>query len=190
MNKYQRKIECKQHKIAYCCGYGPPYSCDKCIEEGWVTMGGDGGGTRAKNEKTNEYRDHEYWRQRDEIRVPCKASKAILRWCDDWDISPKGATLVKIRKYMGSNYEASEEKFWCYEWAGMYDDGCYGVSSDYRLTRLFEDGHVEWSWNNRLHRDGGPAVIDNDGEEKFFRNGKETNSEGQDLPGRGPVTVY
>lgn len=63
MNEYERRIRCARHETIYPCGYGPPYSCEACVSAGWETRGGDGGGMRAVNANTGEYRDHAYWRK-------------------------------------------------------------------------------------------------------------------------------
>lgn len=182
MTAPERKVHCKKHHIVYICGGGPPFLCAGCAEKGWTVEGGDGGGNRATNKRTGQYRNSEYWHELHKKTPGGNAGRSLLDYCEEHEIDVENATLQKMPKYMGSKGTGEMgEEMWCFEWAMMFDYEDYGPHDKEEPSRIFVDGHTEWCWEGVIHRDDGPAVLTAGGEEYYFKKGRRVDSEGQPL---------
>ena len=111
------------------------------------------------------------------------AGHLMLIQCAKMGINPEGGTLRHSYKYCDCcSGETDYTLFWCLYWIQKYDCEDSGGHSKEKPSRVFVDGHTEWMWEGQIHRDGNePAVTTADGKKRYFKNGEETDAEGQPL---------
>ena len=180
MDTFERMAGCPDHHPPVAISSIGSFLCGICKRDGWIQTGRGG----VLHEKLGLFRSYTYWKtfQLNEHKECLDSLRELTKYCDDHNSNPENATLNKMPTFMGSrgaNSLRSDTPQWCFEWADMYDYESHGPSDKEKPSRIFKDGHTEWCWHSKLHRDSGPAVTTSDGTEYYFKDGERTDKEGQ-----------